>query len=112
MVEPTTLGVIRMPPTKGTLVASMPVKMSRGEIEAEVIYKLKRRRCWGEKYLPIDSLVSWIGNQVLRDGDEVREAVDDMIKKGLLLPRKKGKTVSLNPTRITEIESFLRKHGY
>jgi len=93
-------------------VASMPVKMSRGEIEAEILYKLKRRRCWGEKYLPVDSLVNWIGNQILRDGHEVRAAIDDMIKDGLLLPQKKGKTVSLNPTYIMEINSRLRKHGY
>jgi hypothetical protein len=68
IAETSTLGVIRMTPTKGTLVASMPVKMSRGEIQAEILHKLMRRRCWGEKYLPMDSLVNWIGNHVLRWG--------------------------------------------
>lgn len=90
----------------------MPVRMSREEIEAEILYKLKRRRCWGERYLPVDSLVSWIGNQVLRDGQEVRDAIDDLIKHGLLIPRKKGQTVSLNPLRIGDVNACLRKYGY
>ena len=92
--------------------APMPVKMSKDEIQAEVPYKLRRRRCWGEKYLPTDSLVSWIGGQVLRDGEQVREAIDALIKNGLLQSRKKGKTLSLNPARKAEIESHLKKLGY
>ena len=104
--------VIRMTPTKGISVASMPVKMSRGEIQAEVLHRLKRRRCWGEKYLPTDSLVSWIGGQLVKDGEQVREAIEDLAKRGFLQKRKKGKTVSLNPSHLAEIEAVLKRYGY
>ena len=101
-----------MTPIKGTPVASMQLKMSRSEIQAELLHKLKRRRCWGERYLPVNSLISWIGGRVLRDGKQVREAIDGLIKRGLLQSMKKGSTISLNPAYIKEIETHLKKHGY
>lgn len=98
-------------PTKGTLVAPMPAEMSRGEIQAEVLHKLKRRHRWGKKYTPTDSLVSWIGSQETRDGDQVREAIEDLVKCVLLQRRKKGNTVSLNPPHNGEIEPHLNRYA-
>jgi hypothetical protein len=84
--------------------------MSVEEIKAEVCWRLRRRNCWGARYLPVDSLVDWLGRLVKKDGKRVQASVDELIREGLLLPHKKGRTVSLNPHRIREIEALLEEH--
>lgn len=86
-----------------------PKDMEKKEIQAEVLWKLKRRKCWGRKYLPVDSLVSWIGNLVKDNGKSVRRAIEDLIKKGILIPHKKGDTVSLNTRAKKEIYQILNE---
>jgi len=84
--------------------------MSPEEIKAEVCWRLRRRNCWGAKYLPVDSLVDWLGKLVKKDGKRVQASIDELIREGLLLPHKKRRTVSLNPHRIREIEALLEEH--
>ena len=84
--------------------------MSLEEIKAEVCWRLRRRNCWGAKYLPVDSLVDWLGKLVKKDGKRVQASIDELIREGLLLPHKKRRTVSLNPHRIREIEALLEEH--
>ena len=84
--------------------------MSVEEIKAEVCWRLRRRNCWGAKYLPVDSLVDWLGKLVKKDGKRVQASIDELIREGLLLPHKKRRTVSLNPHRIREIEALLEEH--
>ena len=84
--------------------------MSLEEIKAEVCWRLKRRNCWGAKYLPADSLVDWLGKLVKDDGKKVQTAIDQMAKEGLLLRHKKGRTISLNPRRVREVETLLQRH--
>ena len=84
--------------------------MSVEEIKAEVCWRLRRRHCWGARYLPVDSLVDWLGRLVKKDGKRVQASVDELISEGLLLPHKKGRTVSLNPHRIREIEALLEEY--
>ena len=87
-----------------------PRDMRLEEIKAEVCWRLRRRNCWGAKYLPVDSLVDWLGKLVKKDGKRVQASIDELIRDGLLLPHKKGRTVSLNPHRIREIEALLEEH--
>lgn len=87
-----------------------PRDMSVEEIKAEVCWRLRRRNCWGAKYLPVDSLVDWLGKLVKKDGKRVQASIDELIREGLLLPHKKRRTVSLNPHRIREIEALLEEH--
>lgn len=87
-----------------------PRDMSLEEIKAEVCWRLRRRNCWGAKYLPVDSLVDWLGKLVKKDGKRVQASIDELIREGLLLPHKKRRTVSLNPHRIREIEALLEEH--
>jgi len=87
-----------------------PRDMSPEEIKAAVCWRLRRRDCWGAKYLPVDALVSWLGRQVRKDGKKVQAAIDELIREGLLLPHKKRRTVSLNPHRIHDIDALLE--GY
>jgi hypothetical protein len=84
--------------------------MSAEEIRAEVCWRLRRRDCWGAKYLPVDGLVDWLGKLVKNDGKRVKASIDEMIREGLLLPHKKGRTVYLNPHRNSEIEALLEDH--
>ncbi len=87
-----------------------PRDMSAEEIKAEVCWRLRRRDCWGANYLPVDALVGWLGKQVKKDGKKVQTAINDLTKEGLLLPHKKGRTVSLNPHRIRDIDALLKEH--
>jgi len=87
-----------------------PRDMSPEEIKAEACWRLKRRNCWGAKYLPVDSLVDWLGKLVKKDGKRVQASIDELIREGLLLPHKKRRTVSLNLHRIREIEALLEEH--
>lgn len=87
-----------------------PRDISLEEIKAEVCWRLRRRNCWGAKYLPVDSLVDWLGKLVKKDGKRVQASIDELIREGLLLPHKKRRTVSLNPHRIREIEALLEEH--
>jgi len=87
-----------------------PRDISLEEIKAEVCWRLRRRNCWGAKYLPVDSLVDWLGKLVKKDGKRVQASIDELIRDGLLLPHKKRRTVSLNPHRIREIEALLEEH--
>ncbi|MBU1180551.1 hypothetical protein KJ885_06415 [Patescibacteria group bacterium] len=84
--------------------------MSLDEIRAEVCWRLKRRNCWGARYMPVDTLVYWLGKLVKDDGKRVHVAIDELVKEGLLLGPKKRRTVSLNPHRVHEIEALLEKH--
>ena len=87
-----------------------PRDMTMDEIKAEVCWRLKRRNCWGAKYLPVDTLVDWLGRLVKDNGKRVHMAIDVLIKEGFLLVHKKRRTVSLNPRKVHEIEALLEEH--
>ncbi len=81
------------------------------EIEAVMLHKLARRGAWGEAYVPRDTLVRRMAKKIKKDGKRVRKIMDSLVQEGYLIPHKKGKTVSLNPSRRGEIlrlvEDFL-----
>ena len=85
-----------------------PRDMTPKQIQQEVLYRLYRRRCWGAKYLPSESLISWLGQLVKDNSRKVRVVINDLVRIGLLISHKKGKTVSLNSQLSKEISDMLR----
>jgi len=77
------------------------------EIKAIVLDKLRKRGCWGRRYLPFYSLIRWLSKKVKRNGRRIRKAVKQLVNEGFLILHKGGKTVSLNPTRSREITDFI-----
>lgn len=88
----------------------MSSDLTDDQIKADLMYRLLRKNCWGAKYLPLDTLVNWIGGHVKRNGKRVRRCVDELNKDGYLIAHKKGETVSLNPTRSKEISEFVDRN--
>ena len=79
------------------------------EIKIIVLDKLRRRGCWGGRYIPLDSLVGWLGKKIKKNGRRVRAAIRQLVNEGYLILHKKGETVSLNPTRSREIIKFIER---
>lgn len=79
------------------------------EIKADILNRLFRRGCWGGRYLPVKSLVNWLGKQIKKNGRRVRKAIDELHKDGLLLKHKGGETISLNTKRKREITEHLAR---
>jgi hypothetical protein len=79
------------------------------EIKADLMHRLLRKRCWGAKYLPLDTLINWISKQVKKNGKRVRRCIEDLAREGYLLLHKKRNTVSLNPVRSKEIIEFIER---
>jgi len=88
----------------------MPAEVRGEEIEADVLHRLLRRGCWGGRYLPVRSLVNWMGKRVGEDGRRVRKAIDNLHKAGLLLKHKGGETISLNTRRKKEIIEYIDRY--
>jgi hypothetical protein len=84
--------------------------LSDDQIKTDVMYRLLRKNCWGAKYLPLNTLVNWIGGHVKMDGKRVRGCVDELNKDGHLIAHKKGETISLNPARSKEILDFIERN--
>ncbi|MCR6691421.1 MAG: hypothetical protein MRT15_03445 [archaeon YNP-LCB-003-016] len=84
-------------------------EISDEEIKADLMYRLLRKHCWGAKYLPLDTLINWMSKQIIRDGRRVRRCVEDLTKEGYILLHKRGKAISLNPTRSREILEYIKR---
>jgi len=76
-------------------------------IKKFIVRKLYRRRIWMHKHTNINNLPKGLSNE-LRASKEVRKAIDELLKEGILLskPTHYGLEVSLNPERIREIEEM------
>ncbi len=83
--------------------------MTNEEIQNEVIHRLYRRHFWVAKYLPIGSIVSWLGKLVIKNGHKVRHAIDELAKNGFLIYQKKRTVVSLDPKRVDAIHQLLEE---
>ena len=82
---------------------------AENEIKIIVLDKLRRRGCWGGRYIPLDSLVGWLGKKIKKNGRRVRAAIRQLVNEGYLILHKRGETVSLNPTRSREIIKFIER---
>ena len=84
-------------------------ELSEQEIKADLMYRLLRKHCWGAKYLPIDTIIRWMSGKIKRNGRRIQRAVRQLVNDRYLILHKRGKTVSLNPTKSREIVEFIRK---
>lgn len=73
------------------------------EIEATILDKLARKDMWSGTYRPTDSMIKWISNRLKHNGRRVKIIIDDMSKRGLILFKKSGAVISLNPQKREEI---------
>jgi len=78
-------------------------------IKADIMHRLMRKGCWGAKYLPVDTLIRWLSKKIKRDGKRVRRVVKQLVKHGYVIQHKKGRTISLNPSRSREIKEFIER---
>ncbi len=86
----------------------MPARrLNPDQIKWEVLWRLKRRGCWGARYTPRDAIVSWLTRTIKDNGAKVNKVIDELIKKELIIKQKKGKTISLNPRLKKEIDMTL-----
>ena len=73
------------------------------------MHRLLRKRCWGARYFPLDTLVRWISGKVKRNGRKIQRVVRQLVSERYLILHKRGETVSLNPARSREIMEFIRR---
>jgi hypothetical protein len=88
----------------------MQEELSDEQIRADIMSTLLRKNCWGAKYLPVDTIINWLGKHVKRDGKRVEKIIKEMTKEGYLFVHKKGGTISLNPSRSREIAEYIQKY--
>jgi len=86
-------------------------ELSDEQVKADIMYRLFRKDCWGAKYLPVNTIVHWIGKHVKRNGKRVEKMIRELVKEGYLLVHKKGGTISLNSTRSHEISEYIEKNS-
>lgn len=84
-------------------------ELTTEEIEMTILYKLARRGAWGEAYIPKDTLVNHMAKKVKRNGKRVQKVVEELVQKHLVLLHKGGKTISLNPSRKSEILKIIKE---
>ncbi len=79
------------------------------EVKAAILSLLEKKGRWGAHYLPLDTMIHWLGRKIKRDGKRVNKCIEELAKEGYVFLHKKGNTVSLNPSRSQEIIAFIRK---
>lgn len=79
------------------------------EIAAEIFDKLNRKRCWGGKYKPYKSVVSWLEAKVRKNGKRIKGIIDNLVKDRYLLVKKGGNVLSLNTRKKEEIKNTIKK---
>lgn len=87
----------------------MSSELTDEQVKAAIIEFLIKKGRWGAHYFPLETLANWLSKKVRRNGKRVRNCLRDLVNEGYLLVHKRGKTISLNPTRSTEIKEFIRK---
>jgi len=83
--------------------------LSDVQVKAAILEFLLKKGRWGSHYFPIETLIRWLSKKVERDGKRVRKCIKELIDKGYILLHKKGRTVSLNPSKSKEILEFVEK---
>lgn len=87
-----------------------PREKTDDQIKAEILDKLMRRGRWGGHYLPVDTLVNWLGKGVKGNGSRVRNMIVELHRGGYLLTHKGGRTISLRSDRQQDIYQFLEEN--
>lgn len=66
-------------------------EITNSEIKADIMNRLLRKHCWGAKYLPVDTIVNWLSKQVRKDGERVRNCIEELVMEGYIVLHKKVK---------------------
>ena len=78
----------------------MPIlELFDDEIKADILNKLARRRCWGERYAQVQKITGSLVKRIKKDGQRVVAVINDLVDGGFTLIHKGGRTISLNPRR-------------
>jgi hypothetical protein len=72
---------------------------------AKVVEKFCRKNYWGKKRVGWETM----HNHLCRNINNLKEVVDELVKKGYLTPVRDGDAYSLNPGRTAEIEAIARR---
>ena len=83
--------------------------LDEGEIRLAIIEFLVKKGRWGAHYFPLGTLVNWFSKRIQKNGKVLRRCIKSLIKEGIILSHKKGNTISLNPAKIEEIRSLIKK---
>lgn len=77
--------------------------------EAKVCFKLYRNRCFGAGHMLVDNVVSGFPSHEL---DEAREAVERLIRDGILRPHptKHGRAVNIQASLRLHVRERIREH--
>lgn len=84
--------------------------MTDDQVKASILHRLYRRGRWGAAYIPTDTLVNWMSQQVRDDGLRVKRMIRGLRRVGHVRLSKKGETISLNPHYRDEIISFIKRY--
>ena len=82
---------------KGTISVPMKREFTAGELQAEILWYLWGKGAWSEIYTNQDKMVSRLSKVVTNNGSNILNQLDTLMKARLVLSRKKGDTISLNP---------------
>ncbi len=80
--------------------------MQSEEVKVKILWRLYRRRYIGGRHTDVKNLRKGFPKDKY---DIVNEAIDELIREGLLLvkPTHYGRHVSLNPSRLAEIRNLI-----
>ncbi|MGQ9468348.1 MAG: hypothetical protein ACUVTD_00730 [Nitrososphaerales archaeon] len=83
-------------------------QITEEQLKASILEFLIKKRRWGSYYFPTATLVNFLSRKIKRNGKQVRKSIEQLISEGYVLLQKKGKTISLNPTRSREIMEYIK----
>jgi len=85
------------------------MEQKESDLKKFILRKLIRKRMWLHKHTSIHNLHKGLPEH-LRNGKEIKRAIDELLKKSLLLskPTNYGLEVSLNIKKKKEIEDFIK----
>lgn len=86
-------------------------QITEEQVKASILEFLIKKRKWGSYYFPTDTLVNFLSRKIKRNGKRIRRCIEQLVSQGYVLLHKKGKTLSLNPTRGREIIEYVRRIG-
>ncbi len=83
----------------------------REDVKKFILRKLVRKRMWLHKHTSIHNLPKGLP-EFLRSGKEVKKAIEELLKKGLLLskPTNYGLEISLNIREKAKIERLIESN--
>lgn len=79
------------------------------KLKATILFKLVRKRKWGESHIPLDKAKRLVPSHLRGDAERT---IRSLIKEGLIFikPTHYGEEISLNPNQSETIYSIVKKY--